>query len=179
MSHLWCGPEALAQSRSANMQAASNESTSTLRDTLKWVWAARRGIPSRTNWKQQQLVMQSISRGRSLQLPTFPQSQGKARRKPDHPFQPTRKPAVPGTPWEAVSAKSLSTGIIQLTGRRNLLCFPRTLQDPADRRAGRRPMPSTIPTAINKKFYEKTRENLRIQDSKPHASVVCGSWSRH
>lgn len=105
MPCLRCGPEPFAQACSANMQAASNASTSALRDTLKRAWAARRGIPFRTNWKRQQLVMQSISQGRSLQLPTFPQSQGKARKKPDHPFQPTRKPAVPGTPWEAVSAE--------------------------------------------------------------------------
>ena len=63
------------------------------------------GIPFPANWKRQQLVMQSISRGRSLQLPALPPSQGKAGRKPDHPFQPTGKPAVPGTPWEAVSAE--------------------------------------------------------------------------
>lgn len=41
----------------------------------------------------------------SLQLPTFPRSRCKAGGKTDHPFQPTGKPAVPGTPWEAVTAE--------------------------------------------------------------------------
>lgn len=169
MSCLRCGPEPLAQARSVNAHAARNASTSTLRDTSQWVWAARRGIPFRTNWKQQQLVMQSISQARSLQLPTFPQSQGKARRKPDHPFRPTRKPAVPGTRWEAVSAEEPFHEDHPAHRQEELALLPS--DSPRSGRSGSGLMPSTIPTVINKKFYEKIRENLGLQESKPHPSV--------
>lgn len=52
-----------------SLKLCQRASPSTLRDAWKRVWAAGRGIPSPTNWKRQQLVMQSMSRSR--QLPPF------------------------------------------------------------------------------------------------------------
>lgn len=144
------------------MHMAGNASTSISRDTLKREWAARREIPFQTNWKQQQLVMQSISQGWSLQLPTFPQSQGKARRKPDHPFQPTRKPAVPGTIWEAVSMEFFPPG--SSSSPAGKACYTSL----GHSKIWQITELSTIPTVIN----EKVGESLEIQDAKTYPSAA-------
>lgn len=143
---------------------AAHANTSPVRDTSAWVRAVPRGIPPRTNWKQQQLVMQSILQGRSLQLPTFPQRQGRARRKPDHPSWPPSSPAVPGTPWEAEEPFHGH----RPAQRQELATLPS--DTPRSHRADGRPTPSAVPTVLNKTFCEKMRARSGTSDSKPPPS---------
>lgn len=154
------GPGSLAHARPARRRAACTTSASAIKDTLQWVGAARRGIPFRTAWKRQQLVMQGISRGKACSCQPSLKAGAKLEGRQIIPSSPPASLRCQ-EPRGRQSLQSLSTTIFQLPGRRNSLSFPRTLQDPADRRAGRRPMLSAIPTAANKECYEKIRGNTR------------------
>lgn len=109
--------------RSLCSRSPCTTGASAITDTLQWVGAARRGIPFRTAWKRQQLVMQGISRGKAC---SCQRSLGAGAKLEGRQIIPSSPPASPRCQElrGRRSLQSLSSTPFQLPGRRNLLFLP-------------------------------------------------------